>query len=106
EASRLLRHSDEATYWPGSTELDLAQAYQRQLVVRALRVARGEQPRGFKIGFTNRGIWSRYKVFAPIWGTVYDSTLHFCDNEGPLDLSGTSEPRIEPEAVIGMRSKL
>lgn len=104
QASRLLRHSDEASYWPASTQLDLRAAYQRQLEVRALRIARGERPRGFKIGFTNRGIWSRYQVFAPIWATVYDSTLRFCEGEGSLDLTGTVEPRIEPEAVVCMRS--
>lgn len=103
QASQLLRHSDEASYWPASTQLDLQAAYQRQLEVRALRMARGERPRGFKIGFTNRGIWSRYQVFAPIWATVYDSTLRFCEGEGSLDLAGTLEPRIEPEAVICMR---
>lgn len=104
QASSLLRHGDEASDWPGPTGLDLAAAYQRQLEVRALRIARGEQPRGFKIGFTNRSIWSRYQVFAPIWGSIYDSTLGFCAGEGTLDLAGTRQPRIEPEAVFCLRS--
>ncbi|NBO20261.1 MAG: hydratase, partial [Proteobacteria bacterium] len=43
--------------------------------MRALRLARGERGRGFKLGFTNRSIWPIYGVYAPIWGTVYDSTL-------------------------------
>lgn len=100
----LLRHLDEASYWPSSVDLPLNAAYQRQLEVRALRLARAEQPRGFKIGFTNRSIWPRYQVFAPIWGTVYDSTLQLCEGEGEVDLAGTCEPRLEPEAVFGLRT--
>lgn len=80
----------------------VAQAYQQALAARAERIARGARPRGFKIGFTNRNIWPRYKVFGPIWGTVWDSTLSFCDGEGQVSLAGTSEPRIEPEAVFGI----
>ncbi len=48
--------------------VDVPAAYQQALAVRALRIARGEVPRGYKIGFTNRNIWPRYNVFAPIWG--------------------------------------
>ncbi|MEP6824510.1 MAG: fumarylacetoacetate hydrolase family protein, partial [Ramlibacter sp.] len=81
---------------------DTAAAYQDALVVRALRIARGEQPRGYKIGFTNRGIWPVYQVFAPIWGTVWDSTLSFCEGEGTVPLARTCEPRLEPEVVFGL----
>ena len=108
-AQALLDHVDNATLWPaeaGGTDPaseGVAAAYQRQLAMRALRVARGEQPRGFKIGFTNRTIWSRYNVFAPIWGTVWDSTLQHCDGSGALSLARTCQPRIEPEVVFGMR---
>ena len=104
EAAVLLKHSDAASYWPASVHLSLDAAYQRQLQVRALRLARGERPRGFKIGFTNRSIWPRYQVFAPIWGTVYDTTLQLCEGEGEVALSGTCEPRLEPEAVFGLRA--
>ena len=38
----------------------MADAYQVADEIRQLRIARGEQPRGYKIGFTNRGIWARY----------------------------------------------
>jgi 2-oxo-3-hexenedioate decarboxylase len=99
---QLLRHADAATPWPAASGLDEATAYQKQLAVRALRIARGEQPRGFKIGFTNRSIWSRYQVFAPIWGTVWDTTLAFCEGQGAVDLRGTLHPRLEPECVFGM----
>jgi 2-keto-4-pentenoate hydratase len=99
---QLLRHHDAASYWSAGCGLSLDAAYGHALAVRALRIARGEQPAGFKVGFTNRGIWDRYGVHAPIWGTVYATTLSFCDGEGALSLAATCQPRLEPECVFGM----
>ncbi|MBI5277075.1 MAG: hydratase [Burkholderiales bacterium] len=99
---QLLRHHDHASFWSQGCGLDVEAAYQQALAVRRLRVARGEKPRGFKVGFTNRTIWPRYQVFAPIWGTVYETTLLFCDGEAGLSLAGTCQPRIEPECVFGI----
>jgi 2-keto-4-pentenoate hydratase len=98
----ILRHNDDGTDWPGGCGLEVGVAYERALSVRQLRIARGEQPRGYKVGFTNRTIWPRYGVYSPIWGTVWDSTLSFCEGEGELDLRGTAHPRIEPETVFGL----
>ena len=102
----LLSHYDSAALWPAERahplKPDVASAYQDALAVRALRVRRGERPRGYKIGFTNRTIWPRYGVFAPIWGPVWDSTLRFCDGRGELALAGICQPRLEPETVFGM----
>src|SRR6478609_3582557 len=99
----LLSHIDSGQLWPagGDPALDVAAAYQRALEVRKLREARGEQPRGYKIGFTNRTIWPIYNVFAPIWGTVWDSTLVSCEGRGELSLARTCQPRLEPETVFG-----
>jgi len=99
---QLLEHYDRGLAWFGGSGMTLAAAYDNALAVRALRVARGERPVGYKIGFTNRNIWPRYGVWAPIWGTVWDTTLQFCDGRGTLALAGTCEPRIEPEAVFGI----
>ena len=105
----LLSHIDSGLLWPagagGDPALDVAGAYQRALAVRKLREARGELPRGYKIGFTNRGIWPLYNVFAPIWGTVWDSTLSFCDGRGELSLARICQPRLEPEVVFGLRAE-
>lgn len=104
----LLTHLDRGQLWsaPPSADpaFDLPTAYARALAVRALRQARGEVPRGYKVGFTNRTIWSRYNVFEPIWGTVYDSTLAFCEGAGTVSLAATCQPRLEPEIVFGLRS--
>jgi 2-oxo-3-hexenedioate decarboxylase len=103
----LLQHYDSAALWPAAPSTDpaytLAVAYQDALALRSLRLARGEKARGFKLGFTNRSIWPIYDVYAPIWGTVYDSTLHLCEGEDRLSISKMCQPRIEPEIVFGMR---
>ena len=91
--------------WPNPAFNDLPAAYQVALATRALRVARGEAPRGYKIGFTNRNIWPRYGVFAPIWGSVWSSTLTFAEgDEGNVPLARLCQPRIEPETVFGMKT--
>ncbi|CAN5447557.1 hypothetical protein BH11PSE7_BH11PSE7_13920 [soil metagenome] len=104
--STLLQHIDSGQLWPsapgGEQGLAPAAAYEAALAVRALRIARGEKPMGYKIGFTNRSIWPRYGVFAPIWGTVWDTTVFHCEEQGELSLADTCQPRIEPEAVFGM----
>lgn len=104
----LLTHLDNGQLWPhppsAAAGFDTAQAYQQALAVRDLREQRGEQPRGFKIGFTNRTLWPLYQVYAPIWGTVWDSTLTLCEGEGRLSLAATCQPRLEPEVVFGLAS--
>jgi len=105
----LLQHGDTGTLWPAADRddanwPDLEVAYRDALAVRALREKRGEKPAGYKIGFTNRTIWERYGVFAPIWGTVWDTTLTRCEGEGSLSLSHLSQPRLEPEVVFGIRA--
>ena len=83
--------------------LDLASAYDVAAAVRRLRQGRGERVVGRKIGFTNTTIWAEYGVHAPIWGYVYDTTLHsLADLDGRFDLSSTVEPRIEPEIMFGL----
>ncbi len=99
----LLAYYDSGQLWPSNVVFsDVEDAYQRQLAVRRLRIARGESPRGFKIGFTNRSIWPRYNVYAPIWGTVWDTTLAHCHGVATVALGASCQPRIEPEAVFGM----
>jgi len=107
----LLEHLDSGQPWPADVppQTDMAAAYRAALGVRALRIARGERPLGYKIGFTNRTLWERYQVFAPMWGTVWDSTVTLADGAAdpelpmPLSLACTSEPRIEPELMFGLR---
>ena len=82
---------------------ELDDAYRVTAAVRKMREARGERVVGRKIGFTNRTIWAEYDVHAPIWGYVYDRTVHdLAGIGGTLPLASLVEPRIEPEIVFGL----
>ncbi len=96
--------------------LTLAQAYAVSQRIAQLRLARGEQAVGWKIGFTNRSIWARYGVHAPVWAPVWSSTAALVGGDGAedgnsdkhdemtLSLAGLSQPRLEPEIVFGFDS--
>ena len=82
---------------------DIDQAFAIQAAIGALRRSRGDHPVGYKIGFTNRLIWPLYGVKQPIWGPVWQTTLHdMADARADISLSRLAEPRLEPEIVIGL----
>jgi 2-keto-4-pentenoate hydratase len=81
--------------------LDEDGAYAIAGEVHARRVQRGEKPVGRKIGFTNRTIWPEYGVWSPIWGYVYDSTVHYAERgKTRLEIGHLIQPRIEPEIQL------
>ena len=82
--------------------LTLDDAYRITALLNQKREARGEKRLGRKIGFTNRTIWQQYNVHAPIWGYVYDFTVHNLESITALPIAGLAEPRIEPEIVFGL----
>jgi 2-oxo-3-hexenedioate decarboxylase len=81
-------------------DLTMDDAYRVTALANGMRVAKGYRPVGRKIGFTNRRIWDEYGVHAPVWGYVYDRTLH--DLATPLPLAPYSAPKIEPEIMFGL----
>lgn len=88
--------------------LTMTEAYALALELRAKRIARGERPVGYKIGFTNRNIWDKFGVHAPIWGTVWTRNLHWVKHGIPSTLSiamplKLSASHIEPEVVFGFK---
>jgi 2-oxo-3-hexenedioate decarboxylase len=87
-------------------DLDAQSAYRIVNAMGRLRTERRERAVGRKVGFTNRNIWSEYKVYSPVWGWMYDSTVH---EIGALPdgfaLTGLPEPKIEPEIVFGLRAR-
>ncbi|MBX3590111.1 MAG: fumarylacetoacetate hydrolase family protein [Burkholderiaceae bacterium] len=102
---------------------DLARAEALQASIAIARLARGERPVGYKIGFTNRSIWPLYGVFHPIWAPVWNATLIRAAGGLPTADPGAGEPlaggaapapvtlaaarfvepRIEPEIVVALR---
>ena len=86
-------------------DFDLDAAYQVAAELMRQRRSRGSQQVGRKIGFTNRTIWARYNVDAPMWAHVYDDTLSFArDGKAAVSLAGTVSPRMEPEIVFKLRA--
>jgi 2-oxo-3-hexenedioate decarboxylase len=85
---------------PGGLSLD--DAYRVTPLVRQMYEAGGARALGRKIGFTNRTIWAQYGVYAPIWGYVFDRSVHDLAAVETLPLAPFSEPRIEPEIVFGL----
>ena len=87
--------------YPG---FDVAAAYDVLREAERARVARGWQPVGRKIGFTNRTIWPRYGVYRPMWAHVWRETVTDApDGSAAISLAPAAEPRIEPEVVFGLR---
>ncbi len=82
--------------------LTIEDAYRVTPLVRQRYEARDSRVIGRKIGFTNRTIWAQYGVYAPIWGNVFDSTVHDLAGLDTLSLAAFSEPRIEPEIIFGL----
>ncbi len=71
--------------------------------IRTLRFASGEVPVGRKIGFTNRTLWERYGVTGPIWGDMFDRSVHRLDTpRATVPLPPLPELRIEPEIAFGL----
>jgi 2-keto-4-pentenoate hydratase len=77
--------------------LSLADGYRIAALVAERRMARGERPVGWKIGFTNRTIWDEYQVHAPIWGPMYATTVAPAQPGDAVAIGHLAEPRIEPE---------
>jgi 2-oxo-3-hexenedioate decarboxylase len=81
------------------------EGYATALQFRAQRLRQGWRAVGRKIGFTNRAIWPRYGVHQPIWGTVFDRTLHFAQQDCcAVSLEDLSQPRIEPEICFKLKA--
>jgi 2-keto-4-pentenoate hydratase len=84
-----------------TSSFNLDDAYRITAAVRKMREARGELPVGRKIGFTNRTAWVEYNACEPLWGYVYDRTVHYLAELGAtFSLMQLAEPRIEPEIVF------
>lgn len=82
---------------------DLARGESLQSEAVGLRIARGEQPIGFKIGFTNHTIWPIYGVHAPIWAPVFDNSVRLLDSpRARIETGRWMQPRLEPEIVFGV----
>lgn len=88
------------SFSPRYPSLTVDDAYRVTAIANGLRIAQGRKPVGRKIGFTNSRLWDEYGVHAPIWGYVYDRTVH--DLAASFPLAPLAEPKIEPEIMLGL----
>ncbi len=68
-------------------------------IVRGLRIAQGDTPVGYKVGFTNSAVRAQFDAEAPLAAPVYRETL---SSSHRIDASSLLGPRIEPEIVVGI----
>jgi 2-keto-4-pentenoate hydratase len=84
--------------------LSVDDAYDVALSIVKIRTAQGENPIGRKIAFSNEKLWNIYgkgSLTAPIWSTLYDSTVQYAmDNVATYSLSKSQQPRLEPQMVF------
>ena len=67
-------------------------------------LAVGDRTVGIKIGFSNRDMWPKYRVAAPVFGYVYHRTHRSLEVAGTVvRASRFLHPRIEPEVVVFLR---
>lgn len=80
---------------------DLPTAYVIQRASIQHRVARGEQVKGIKLGFTSRAKMVQMGVDSLIWGWLTDAMLE--EDGGRVDLARYIHPRVEPEVCFVTR---
>jgi 2-keto-4-pentenoate hydratase len=84
--------------------LTLDDAYRVTPLLRAAFEKRGEKILGRKIGFTNRTMWPKYGVYAPIWGYVTDATTQNMTKTSTSRAADFAEPMLEPEIIFGLKA--
>lgn len=85
-------------------DLTLDDGYAIQDEVARRRLARGEHIVGAKLGLTSRAKQVQMKVAEPVYGRLFSNGLHPANE--PFVVSSLIHPRVEPEIVFVMRSRL
>lgn len=90
-----------------STTFNLEAAYAQASLLTELLGTRGWRPVGRKLGFTNRATWDEFDLSTPIWANIYDQTItHTSTGSYEFSLANCVAPRIEPEIVLGLNTKI
>ena len=85
------------------SNFSLSDAYKTALEIKEIRENKKEKALGIKVGFTNKTIWEKYSVNAPIFGFMYSSTV--LSKEQLFSPEKFLEPRFEPEIFFKLRKK-
>ena len=78
--------------------LDLAQAYELQRAVSALRIAAGDRVIGYKVGCTGPGTVAQFGMEGPILGYLYESEVR--QSGDTLDMTAFARLAIEGEMAL------
>ena len=81
----------------------LSDAYRIALEIKEIRESKKEKALGIKVGFTNKTIWEKYSVNAPIFGFMYSTTV--LRKEQLFSPEKFLEPKFEPEIFFKLRKK-
>ena len=81
----------------------LSDAYRTALEIKDIRENKKEKALGIKIGFTNKTIWEKYSVNAPIFGFMYSSTV--LSNKQSFSPEKFLEPKFEPEIFFRLSKR-
>ena len=81
----------------------LSDAYRTALEIKETRENKKEKASGIKVGFTNKTIWDKYSVNAPIYGFMYSSTV--LNTNQSFSPEKFLEPKFEPEIFFRLSKK-
>ena len=84
-------------------DFSLSDAYRIALEIKQIREKKKEKIAGIKVGFTNKTIWDKYSVNAPIFGFMYSSTV--LSSEQSFSPEKFLEPKFEPEIFFKLTMK-
>lgn len=93
-----LQRKWEGEFWPYVPDLDIDEAYQVQDLVAKMRLEKGEQIAGFKVGCTSQAIRSQFGLQEPISGRLF--TPHIYQEGADINWNHYVNCAIEPEMVF------
>jgi len=85
------------------SNFSLSDAYRTALEIKEVRENKKEKASGIKVGFTNKTIWDKYSVNAPIYGFMYSSTV--LNTRQSFSPEKFLEPKFEPEIFFRLSKK-
>jgi 2-keto-4-pentenoate hydratase len=71
---------------------------QAQLELRSARLAAGERPLGWKLGFGSPQALAKLQIAAPLIGFLTDRSV--IDSATPVPVAGWTKPLLEPEVAV------
>lgn len=89
---------------PPVSELSIKEAYEVQDLITQMRMAKGEELAGFKVGCTSKAIRSQFGLEDPIYGRLFRPYIY---KEGvELNLKDYGNCAIEPEMMLKIGAEL